>query len=136
MLSAEQRHYYFGLNGDPLLLARSSTEPFILAEYPPVLVRKNFGNIGSHPIIHKYDDTREQIHKVTHECDVKWVTIDVLRIGYSDLIVRNPVVILVRVAKEAGVLVSNAIRAVNRIKTVLNRQVARIGLHPVQSTHH
>jgi len=47
--------------------------------------------------------------------------IDVLKIGYSDSIARNPVVILVNLAKDAGNFVPNAIRAVNRIKALLNR---------------
>jgi len=52
-LRPEQRHCYYGLNGDLWLLARSLTDPFILPENPPVLVRKKLGNIGSHPVNQK-----------------------------------------------------------------------------------
>ena len=96
----EEVNFYFeGLSGSPILVARSSTEPYpppMPINYYPRYPRKMLFNIGHHPIVQQYDQgPRGQILSVLQ--GLPWYRIDVLRIGYNHAAIGNPIVVLITV---------------------------------------
>ena len=104
----EEINFYFeGLGGSPILVARSSTEPYpppmpinynprTAPEFSSRSPRKMLFNIGHHPIVQQYDQgPRGQILSVLQ--GLPWYRIDVLRIGYNYAAIENPIVVLITV---------------------------------------
>ncbi len=121
----EQTNYYVGLGGNPLLLARSSTNIFSIQESGNYQLRKRYSNIGQHQIIDEYDrgspSLRLRIRQVLLDLSVEFLTIDVLRIGFSRNSFENPVVVLVKVRRGVFLLAPNALDSVKRIRDILLR---------------
>ncbi|PMD42944.1 hypothetical protein L207DRAFT_563751 [Hyaloscypha variabilis F] len=96
---AEEINFYFqGLAGEPRLLARSSTETFQRKYDGTFPMAKMVFNVGRHPIVTGYDKgPRFEIRAVLK--GVKWIKIDIVRLGYAITPAENPVVVLITVDK-------------------------------------
>jgi hypothetical protein len=107
--SSRFQDYYFGLPGNPRLLARSSTAPWEI----PIIDIPEHGEWGHqipasklafvvtrHPLREKLDSgLRDNIRNVLATMSpCRWISVDYLRIGYDDNVEQNnPVVVLVTV---------------------------------------
>jgi hypothetical protein len=92
---SEIHHYFFGLSGNPELLARTSHDDFVRL-YDGTFPRpKRVFNVGIHDIVDRYGSAREAIHEIL--ADVKWSKLDIVRVGYSREAGDNPVVLLITV---------------------------------------
>lgn len=81
----ERRLYYFGPNSSPTLVACSSTfnwkEVTGLAGRP---LKKDLIPFGAHALNDFWDAVAERIITILDHKDVKWTSIDVVRIGYQN----------------------------------------------------
>ncbi len=90
--------YYSGLPGNPKLLARSNDDPVPVQRDETFPLYKQLSNVGSHKIVQIFDSgPREDIRKILHNHEIPWLTVNVIRIGYSATAAQNPVVLLVTV---------------------------------------
>lgn len=99
--------YYWGLPGNPRLLARSSRAPW---ERPPndrstrfeISPHKLVFVIEKHPLQAKLlNGLRDKIRAVLATMSpCKWIAVDYLRIGYEEVEDKNPVAVLVTVEKD------------------------------------
>lgn len=100
--------YYFGLRGNPTLLARSSTSPWtlpwdqesLLTTYPKRDPKAIFALSHDHPLRSALDEgLRQTIRDVLMGMDPpKWISVDYIRLGYDKIDEKkNPVVAFVTV---------------------------------------
>jgi hypothetical protein len=109
---ADFQDYYYGLPGNPKLLARSSTVPW---QIPSIDIPehgewgyqsrayKSVFVLTRHPLREKLvNGLRDNIRNVLATMSpCKWISVDYLRIGYDDNVEQNnPVVILVTVEQD------------------------------------
>lgn len=127
----ELKWYFYGLPTNvkdeyaPKFVARSSQEPFSglwndesEGQWRARLL-KNVFNVGKHPIVYQYDTgIRERIRATLQ--GIKWISINVVRIGYSDLASDNPVTILITV-EPSSVMFGRAHDIVTRAHEILKR---------------
>lgn len=94
----EQLQYYYGLKGQPKLVARSNLEvPWELAYDMQHPVPKGIEPVGnSHPLVAKIDTDDYALRKTLHTCleTVDWNSLDVLRIGTT---APRPVILFISV---------------------------------------
>lgn len=97
-------NYYYNFAGNPTLLARSSDDPITPAWEPDpdsTFIKYNtklLYNVGSHKIVQIFDDgPRQDIRKILFSYDIPWLTVNVIRMGYSDTRAHNPVILLLTV---------------------------------------
>jgi hypothetical protein len=129
-LGDEVKHYYYGLAGNPKLVARSGRESILRDCVFPR--EKVIFNVGNHNITSCYAIVRSSIHYVLRS--IPWVTIDIVRIGCSMRQSQNPVVFLITV--DAGtVTYTKGQKAVNACKKILNEYVTRESLFNVSFTN-
>jgi hypothetical protein len=101
--------YYFGLPGNPRLLAQSNTAPWEIPiidtpgghEGPRSEASKLAFVVTHHPLRGKLmNGLRDNIRRVLATMSpCRWISVDYLRIGYDEVEQNNPVVILVTVEK-------------------------------------
>lgn len=114
----EAQNYYFGLSGNPTLLARSSDDVFSLEYSNNYQVKKRIFPVTEHAIINIFDHgPRDQIHAALEGC-ITWRAIDIIRLGTSQQPMECPVVVLIRVEQDT-VPARNALEAVRRCRVVL-----------------
>jgi len=84
----EAKYYYYGLPSQPVLVARSGTDPW---EPPPgpdahlKLPEKQFGHASHHALNAVWKDhLGRQTYEVLDSMGVKWTSVDVVRIGVVD----------------------------------------------------
>lgn len=123
-----KQHWYFGLTGDgesdPILIARSSTEPYRYEDHafrfwfpngPKVPEFKLMSAIGTHPILTAYDKhLRPRVLEAL--ALVPWQTVDIVRLGFADCR-NNPPVVLVTVKEDADEYLVQA--AVDQIRSIM-----------------
>lgn len=118
-------NYYWGLPGNPKLLARSNPDQWKQpATYQhewdqgfSVIPRKLVFIVGdNHPLGAKLENgLRNSINKVLATMNpLKWISVDYLRIGYNEVEEKNPVVVRVtveegQIAMEEAQRISNAL---------------------------
>lgn len=101
-------YYYWGLRGDPRLLARSSSQPWTLPTTEEIgydgnyeKVRKFISAVGrSHPLRTELDrGLRQSIRQVLASMQpCQWISVDYVRLGYDrEAEANNPVVAWVTV---------------------------------------
>jgi hypothetical protein len=121
--------YYAGVPGNPRLIARSDTSPWRRPFYRTVpsynhslsideqhLGQKKWFIIKEHPIKEKLESGLRQaiLNVLTMSVRAHWISLDFLRLGYSDKDTENPVVIWITV-EEDKVSIEDAQRVVNLI---------------------
>lgn len=124
-----KKHWYFGLTGDgesdPVLIARSSTEPYRYEDHdfkfwfpngPIIPEYKMISAIGSHQILAAYDKhLRPKVREAL--ASVPWQTIDIVRLGFADN-EDNPPVVLVTI-KEEDAEENTVQAAVDQIRNIM-----------------
>jgi hypothetical protein len=105
--TADFEGYYYGLPGQPKLLARSNPEPWIAPSFevtaghsPPT---KALFVVTHHPLREKLDaGLRDKIRSVLATMSpCRWISVDYLRIGYDRNVAQNnPVVVVITVEKD------------------------------------
>jgi hypothetical protein len=82
---------------------------------------KKVFNVGKHPIVQIYDQgPRMEIRTALH--DIKWIKIDIVRVGYSNIAANNPVVVLITVEK-GNVPFWSAQDSVRKCRQILQRYI-------------
>jgi hypothetical protein len=99
--TTDRNNYYYGLRGMPTLIARSSSEPIKIEREGNYRIPKKIFPIGQHPIVHFYDGKLRPMILSEVVGLVRWLGIDVVRIGCSVIAEANPAVILITVEAEA-----------------------------------
>jgi hypothetical protein len=99
--SAEEATYYFwGLAGNPKIIARTSKTPYVRAFSGTYPRKKWVTNIGNHPLRAVYNlEVRKSIWNALKS--IPWVTIDIARIGYSGKQSVDPVVMLITIKPDS-----------------------------------
>jgi hypothetical protein len=79
----EAKYYYHGLPSKPILVARTGTDTWKLPTGPwPHLPLKELRTVGNHPLMEVWEDGLAiRICKVLNSMDVKWTSMDLVRIG-------------------------------------------------------
>ena len=82
----ESKLYYAGLHSAPILVARTGTTPWEAPTGPEAYPRlKELRIVGSHPIKDVWEgDLALKVHNLLESMDVKWTSIDIVRIGYHE----------------------------------------------------
>ena len=80
----ESEGYYYGLPSGPRLVARSSSEPWVLPPGPydrpePKMLK----NIGNHPLASLLVSIKDEIVKIFDTHSILWTTIEAFRIGFK-----------------------------------------------------
>ncbi|CAJ0538688.1 Ff.00g066780.m01.CDS01 [Fusarium sp. VM40] len=129
----EAATYYYGISSCPRLVARTSSEPFVLRIEMQHPVPKRFDPVGSHKIVSLWNNTlwnnsgplRTQILEVVEE--LQWNVIDILRLGYEpdDKQVLLPVTMLISI-DNGSTDWSTAIRVALRCREILCRHGVEI----------
>ncbi|KAI9800553.1 MAG: hypothetical protein M1825_004102, partial [Sarcosagium campestre] len=99
---SEATGYFQGLFSGERLKARSNqlVEPFQMKYEGNWPAKKHLCNIGSHPIVKVYDQSlRIPVREAV--ASLEWWRIDIVRIGFSDREIENPVFILITVNDES-----------------------------------
>ena len=98
----EATGYFQGLFSGERLIARSNqlVEPFEVRYDRNWPDKKHLCNIGSHPIVRVYDQSlRSSVREAV--ATLEWWRIDIIRIGFSNREIENPVFILITVNAES-----------------------------------
>lgn len=78
----EREGYYYGLHSEPPLVARSSSECWILPIGPYNRPEpKQLKNIGNHPLVSLLASIKDDIVKIFDTHSIQWTTIEAFRIG-------------------------------------------------------
>ncbi len=94
-IEQEAKFYYYGLHSRPILVARTSTHPWVMPTGPDD--GKELGIASSHEINAIWDDSLgRKVVAYLDERGVKWTSIDIVRIGISGEY-RNPVILWIGV---------------------------------------
>lgn len=125
---SEAASYYYGISSCPRLVARTSSDPFVLRIRMQHPVPKRFDPVGSHKIVSLWNNSRPlrtQILEVVEE--LQWNVIDILRLGYEpgDKEVLLPVTMLISVDSGSADW-SIAIRVALRCREILCRHRVEI----------
>ncbi|KAM0198909.1 hypothetical protein ACHAQI_012233 [Fusarium lateritium] len=125
---SEVASYYYGISSCPRLVARTSSDPFVLRIQMQHPVPKRFDPVGSHKIVSLWNSggpLKTQILEVVEE--LQWNVIDILRLGYEpdDKEVLLPVTMLISIDK-ASADWSTTIRAALRCREILCRHGVEI----------
>ena len=84
--AVEAKCYYYGLPSNPRLIARSSFDSWVKPRGPEAyLIPKELAPLGfGHPLGRVWESTvGPEIIRYLHSVDVKFSSLDVLRIGYA-----------------------------------------------------
>jgi hypothetical protein len=81
----ESKFYYAGLPSAPLLVARSSTTSWEVPTGPEAYPRhKELRVVGNHAIKDVWEgDVSLKVHNLLKSMQIKWTSIDIVRIGYE-----------------------------------------------------
>ncbi|KAH6968055.1 hypothetical protein DER45DRAFT_620558 [Fusarium avenaceum] len=115
----EAGSYYYGISSCPRLVARTSSDPFVLRIETQHPVPKRFDPVGSHKIVSLWNNDgplRTQILEVVEE--LQWNAIDILRLGYDPD--DKPVTMLISIDSGSADW-STAIRVALRCREILCR---------------
>lgn len=134
----EVRCYYIGLPGKPRLVARSSTEPWRhQISYGGWNIGKTLDPVNQHPIVALWNDSagplRQEFLEALDLNGIRWVAVDILRLGYQrvigtlDEMPLNPVTALVSVEPNTTTRAAG-IDAVLKCRGILLRH----GIHDVE----
>lgn len=100
--------YYLGLDSQPRLVARTSTEPWRHRSDQGQILYKTLDYIGKHPIIALWNHSAGPLrHRTLQVIDrLKWTAVNILRLGYERLIndpnvPLGPVTMLISVKHES-----------------------------------
>ncbi|KAF9782172.1 hypothetical protein BJ322DRAFT_1127031 [Thelephora terrestris] len=82
----EAKSYYAGLPSAPILVARSSTTPWVAPTGPEAYLQtKELGPVGRHAIREVWEDgLGSKICALLDSMKVEWTSIDIVRIGYDE----------------------------------------------------
>lgn len=132
-------YYYWGLRGNPRLLARSSSQPWTLPRTEEIgfdgnfeKIRKVISVVSRHPIRAKLDQgLRQNIRQVLASMEpCRWISVDYVRLGYDhEVEMNNPVVVWVTVEENQVTLVE-AQRIVDAMAQECGRYVIQSFLQP------
>lgn len=80
----ESEGYYYGLPSGPRLVARSSSEPWVLPPGPynrpePKMLK----NIGNHPLASLLASIKDEIVKIFDTHSILWTSIEAVQIGFE-----------------------------------------------------
>jgi hypothetical protein len=108
--------YYWGLRGNPRLLARSSSEPWTLPRSKEevgydgnlAVIRKSMSVVGRHHPLHMKLDQglRQNIRQVLASMQpCRWISVDYVRLGYNCQVEANPIIAWVTIEENQVPLV-------------------------------
>lgn len=130
-------YYYWGLRGNPRLLARSSSQPWTIPRTEEIgfdgnfeKIRKVISVVSHHPIRAKLDQgLRQNIRQVLASMKpCRWISVDYVRLGYDhEVEINNPVVVWVTIEENQVTLVE-----AQRIVDVMAQECRRAGLPDVE----
>jgi hypothetical protein len=131
--SEEVNFYFYGLAGEPKLLARSSNDLFQRKYDGTFAIPKMVFNVGKHPIVGLYNlGPRAEIRNVIQS--VKWIKVDIVRIGYANSAAQNPVVVLVTVDR-GTVPFLKAQEAVRKCRQILQKYVTILSFSRITANY-
>ena len=80
----EREGYYYGLPSEPPLVARSSSERWVLPLGPYSRPEpKQLKNVGNHPLASLFASIKDEIVKIFDTHSILWTTIEAFRIGFK-----------------------------------------------------
>jgi hypothetical protein len=84
----EAKFYYTGLPSRPVLVARTGTTPWEPATgpdaYRPPRPVKELGTVGNHAIKEAWETLYHKVLALLDEMEVKWISVDIVRIGNAE----------------------------------------------------
>ena len=80
----EREGYYYGLPSEPALVARSSSDRWVLPLGPYSRPEpKQLKNIGNHPLASLLPSIKDDVMKILDTYSILWTTIEAFRIGFQ-----------------------------------------------------